>query len=144
MNMTKLIGGCVLVTATALPLQARAQDVLTGDTRLACEAILCLATASPLGGMHGGADAVFQHFAPETHGHRQSPGQLPQYVPARQPNSANAVPPHDETGQFRSTQCGDSRTGTCTRSDRKKSRGITMTALRAELTFGIAQAWQRG
>lgn len=49
MNMTKLIGTFTLTAVTAMPLQGHAQDILTGDTRLACEAILCLATASPPG-----------------------------------------------------------------------------------------------
>jgi len=38
---------CAILLSAALPLQTQAQDFLTGDTRLACEAILCLASASP-------------------------------------------------------------------------------------------------
>ena len=49
MNMTKLIGTYAVVAAITMPLQSRSQEILTGDTRLACEAILCLATASPPG-----------------------------------------------------------------------------------------------
>ena len=32
--------------ATAIPLTAQAEDLLTGDTRLACEATLCLSSGT--------------------------------------------------------------------------------------------------
>ncbi len=37
----------VLAAFLGAGLTAHAQDELTGDTRLACEAVLCLSTASP-------------------------------------------------------------------------------------------------
>ena len=47
MNPAFKITACAIAIVSLLPLSGEAQDVLTGDTRLACEAILCLATASP-------------------------------------------------------------------------------------------------
>lgn len=42
MKIKALVAASVL--AASMPLSASAQDVLTGDTKLACEAILCLAS----------------------------------------------------------------------------------------------------
>lgn len=47
MNTSFKITACAFAIVSFLPLSGEAQDLLTGDTRLACEAILCLATASP-------------------------------------------------------------------------------------------------
>lgn len=47
MNTSVKITACAFTIASLLPLSGKSQDLLTGDTRLACEAILCLATASP-------------------------------------------------------------------------------------------------
>lgn len=47
MNTAFKITACAFAIVSLLPLSGEAQDVLTGDARLACEAILCLATASP-------------------------------------------------------------------------------------------------
>ena len=40
----KLLGMATVVVALGAPAPALAQDVLTGDTRLACEALLCLSS----------------------------------------------------------------------------------------------------
>jgi len=47
MKIKKMVLASVLGASIAAP--AMAQDVLTGDTRLACEAILCLVTGAPPG-----------------------------------------------------------------------------------------------
>lgn len=47
MNISIGISACAVATTILLPQQSHAQTVLTGDTRWACEAILCLVTTSP-------------------------------------------------------------------------------------------------
>ncbi len=42
----KLLTLAVAVAALSLPGQANSQEILTGDTRLACEAVLCLASGT--------------------------------------------------------------------------------------------------
>lgn len=44
MKLRALIAATVFAAAASVPITASAQDVLTGDTKLACEAILCLAS----------------------------------------------------------------------------------------------------
>lgn len=44
MKLKSLIAAMALAATAAAPLSASAQDALTGDTKLACEAILCLAS----------------------------------------------------------------------------------------------------
>lgn len=48
MQRKNLIASAALAVAAfgAIPATASAQEILTGDTRLACEAILCLATGT--------------------------------------------------------------------------------------------------
>jgi hypothetical protein len=47
MQHKNLIASAVLtISAFTMPTSANAQDVLTGDTRLACEALLCLASGT--------------------------------------------------------------------------------------------------
>jgi hypothetical protein len=50
-----------LAIAAATAASAGAQEVLTGDTRLACEATLCLATRHPSGRVLAVALALFQY-----------------------------------------------------------------------------------
>jgi len=49
MNLKKLFLIATLGISMSSPVSAQDQDVLTGTVRLACEAILCLATGSPPG-----------------------------------------------------------------------------------------------
>lgn len=47
MKLKKMIvSGALAVSAVTMTMPASAQDVLTGDTRLACEALLCLASGT--------------------------------------------------------------------------------------------------
>ncbi len=47
--MKNLIVAFAVAVATSTVTRAGSQDILNGDTRLACEATLCLSTASPPG-----------------------------------------------------------------------------------------------
>jgi hypothetical protein len=78
----KLFALAALVAALGSAGTASAQDVLTGDTRLACEAILCLRRARARANARR-RFAVFQHHGASCRTRSRSAPELPRAVPGR-------------------------------------------------------------